>query len=120
VSSLAEEVVPGPLHGCVIKVGLGGAIAEVVGFFLITLLSFGSFVLVAKRSSLATWLAAMAPKLSEPNPYSTITKVNSEMRGKGEVFFGGTWVGESLPDASAALVVARVEVSRWAIGGDDR
>jgi hypothetical protein len=63
-----------------------------VGFFLITLLSFGSFALAVERSSLATCLAAMAPKLSEPDPCPAIAEVKFEMRRKGGVFFGGTWV----------------------------
>ncbi len=110
MSSPAGEVVLGPLPGCVIKVGLGGAVAEVVSFFLVTLLSFGSFALVAERSSLATCLAAAVPKFFEPDPCPTITEVKYEMQGRGEVFFGGTWVGENLPDASVALVVVCVEV----------
>jgi hypothetical protein len=71
---------------------LGGAIAEVVGFFLIVLLSFGSFALAIERSSLATCLAAAAPKLFEPDPCPTIAEIKFEMRGRGEVSFGGTWV----------------------------
>ncbi len=103
-------VVFGPLLGCVIRVGLGGAVTEVVSFFLVTLLSFGSFALVAERSSLATCLAAAMPKFFEPDPCRAVAKVKSEMQGRGEVFFGGTWVGENLPDASVALIVVRVEV----------
>ncbi len=88
--SPAREVVRGPLPGCVIRVGLGGPVAEVVGFFFITLLSFGSFALAVERSSLATCLATMAPKLSKPDPCPAITEIKSEMRGRGGVFFGGT------------------------------
>jgi hypothetical protein len=82
------EVVFGPLPGCLIRVRLGGAVVGVVDFLLIALLSFGSFALAAERSSLTTCLAAAAPKLSELDPYPTIAENNSEMRGRGEVFFG--------------------------------
>jgi hypothetical protein len=74
----------------VIRVGLRGDVVRVVDFFLVAFLSFGSFALAAKRSSLATCLAAATPRLSEPDPCPTIAENNSEMRGRGEVFFGGT------------------------------
>jgi hypothetical protein len=54
------EVVPGLLLECAIRVGLGGAIVGVIGFLLVSFLSFGSFALAAETSSLATWLAAAA------------------------------------------------------------
>ncbi len=73
------EVVPDPLLGCVIKVGLGGAVVGVVNFLLTALLSFGSFALAVERSSLATCLVAAAPKFSEPDPCPTIAENNSGM-----------------------------------------
>lgn len=60
MSTPMGEVVPGLLLECAIRVGLGGAIVGVIGFLLVSFLSFGSFALAAETSSLATWLAAAA------------------------------------------------------------
>ncbi len=60
-----EEVVPGPLPGCVIKVELGGVFVGVFEFSLESLLSFSSFALAAESSFRNTCLvAAVAPELS--------------------------------------------------------
>jgi len=85
-----REVVLGPLPRNVIKVGLGGVIMGVVDFLLVALLSFGSFALAAKRSSLATCLATTTPKFTEPDPCPTIVENNSEVRRRREVIFRGT------------------------------
>jgi hypothetical protein len=63
----------------VIRIELGGAVVGVVDFLLIALLLFGSFALVAERSSLATCLAAAVPEFSKPDPCPTITENNSGM-----------------------------------------
>ncbi len=59
-------------------------------FFLCALLAFGTFVLAAERSSLATCLATFASKPSEPEPCPTIAERKFEERGRGEVFLEGT------------------------------
>jgi hypothetical protein len=64
MSAPVGEVVPGPLLGCVIKVGLGRAIVGVVNFLLDALISFGSFALAAEIFSFATCLVAAVPKFS--------------------------------------------------------
>jgi hypothetical protein len=46
----------------------------VADFFHCALLSFGTFALAAKRSSLSTYLAAMASEFSKPEPKPTIAK----------------------------------------------
>jgi len=84
------EVVLGPLPRNMIKVELGGVVVGVVDFLLIALLSFSSFALVAKRSSLATCLATTAPKLTEPDLCPLIAENNFEVRRRREVIFGGT------------------------------
>jgi hypothetical protein len=62
MSALVGEVVPGPLLGCVIRAGLGGAVVGVVDFLLDAFLSFSSFALAGEISSLATCLAAVVPR----------------------------------------------------------
>jgi len=64
MSTPVGEFIPGPLLGCVIRVGLGGAVVGVVDFLLDTLLSFGSFALAAEIFSFATCLVAAEPRHS--------------------------------------------------------
>jgi hypothetical protein len=73
------------LPGCTIRVAfIGGAVAEVLGFFLGVLLnvfSLGSFDLSAGVSSLVAGLAAMAPQISCSSPCHAHAENDYEGRG---------------------------------------
>ncbi len=90
MSSPVGEVVPGLLPRCMIRAGLGGAVAEVVDLLFATFFLLGSLPLAAEESSLATCLTMVAPKFSEPDPCPTIIENDYEKRGRGRVFLGGT------------------------------
>jgi hypothetical protein len=64
-------------------------VEKVFDLFLDSVLSLGSFLLVAERSSFATSLSATTPNFSELGPWPATTKNSSEMRGRGKEFFGG-------------------------------
>jgi len=83
-------IIPGPLLGCVIKAGLGGVCEAVTDLLLESVLVPGSLSLAAEKTSLATSLSATVPRFSELVLWPAITKKNSEMRGRGKEFFGGT------------------------------
>jgi hypothetical protein len=120
MSAPAGEEVPSPLPGRMVRVGLGMAFAEVAGIWLGAFLASGSFALAADASSLPTCLAAVPPKLPWPNLCPTLTKAISEMRGRGEKNFWGTWEKGGLPASSVTLVVIRSELSRGLIVVGDR
>jgi len=73
-----------------IRAGLGRVAEKVFDLLLDLVLSLGSFSLVAERSSFASRLSAAVPRFFELGPCPTTTKNNSEMRGRGIEFFGGT------------------------------
>jgi hypothetical protein len=102
---------------------LGGAVEEVVDLLLAAFFSVGSFALAAEGSSLATCLAAVAPKFFELEPYPTITEKDSKKRGRGGVFLGGTLVGERLPvsqphiEGSVRLPLTLPKMGVWSPSG---
>jgi hypothetical protein len=112
-------VVPVPLPGCVNKGWMEGVVAGVVKFLRWALLSFGTFALAAKRSSLSTCLATAASEVSEPRPWPTDAERKSEVRGEGKDPFGGTWKMWGLPVASALLSEDFNVMPSEAVGEDD-
>jgi hypothetical protein len=93
MSSPKGEVFLSPLPGCVIRVGLGGAVVGVLGFLfgaLLSFFSFESFTLAADVSSLVTYLVAVAPKHSCSDLCPIIAEKDSELRGRGRGCIGST------------------------------
>jgi hypothetical protein len=63
---------------------------KVFDLLLDSVLSLGSFPLVAERSSFATSLSTTTPNFSELGLWLATTKNSSKMQGRGKKFFGST------------------------------
>ncbi len=86
-----EEVVPSPLPGRVIRVGLGGVFVGVFDFSLESFLVLGSFALAAELSSHSTCLVtATTPELSWSDLCPIVAEKDSDKRRKEGENFGST------------------------------
>jgi hypothetical protein len=113
-------MVPDPLPGGVISVGIGGARTRATGFLLWMFFELRALALVAGISSRATCLAAIVSKPPRSMPKPTFVNKRFEVRKERKVLWEFTWIRWVGSEASADLATPCAGAAGGASSDGDR